>query len=120
MYPPPLMRKPKIQPLIPFITRRRQIAQLFLFIHGTPDPIPIAIALHIIQLSSQIQEDVQHKDREEDVVSTFIARSVVFLVDICGDDSRCLHTHVVQSCGHGSRADSVGVATVPAYLDWVR
>jgi hypothetical protein len=30
-----------------------------------------------------------------------------------------LHAHVVQGGGDGARAHGVGIAGVPAYLDWV-
>jgi hypothetical protein len=111
------MSKPKIQPLIPLIRRRRQVIQLFLLTHRSPHAIPVRIPFHIIQLSAQVQEDVEHEDGKQDMVAALVARRVVFLVDVGGDDAGCLHAHVVQGCGDGARADCVGVTGVPANLD---
>lgn len=53
------------------------------------------------------------------MIPTMVEGSVVFLVNVRGDDAGCLYTHVVQGGGDGAGPDRVGIAGVPAYLDWV-
>jgi hypothetical protein len=113
------MCKSKVQPLIPFISRRGQIIHLLIFTHSIPFPVPLPIPFHVVHLGAQVQEDVEHYEEEQDLVSTFVSRGIIFLVDVGGDDAGCLNAHVVQSCRDGARTDGVGVAGVPAYLDWV-
>jgi hypothetical protein len=96
------MCKPKIQPLIPLITRCGQILQSLLCTHCTPNPLSICISFYIIQLSPQIQKYVKHQDGKQDVVSALVARRVVCLVDVCGDYAGGLHAHVVEGSGDGS------------------
>jgi hypothetical protein len=104
------MRKPKIQPLIPLILRRRQVPQPLFLRHRPPNLLPIRIPFHVIHLRPQIQKHIKHQDRKEDVISTFIARGVVGLVDVGGDYAGCLDAHVVEGGGDGAGAHGIGVS----------
>jgi hypothetical protein len=97
------MRKSEIKPLISLICSSRQINHLLLLIHGIPLTISMCIPLHIIYLRAHVQKDVSDENRQQDLVSALVPRSVVFLVDVGGDYTGCLHAHVVES-----RRDSAG------------
>ena len=90
------MCKSKIQPLIPLVHRGRQINHLLLLIHAIPLSISICIPLCIIHLRSQIEKDVPDEYRKKDFVSTLVAWRIVFSVDIGGNNTGCLHAHVVE------------------------
>lgn len=104
------MRKPKIQPLIPLIRRRRQIVILLLLAHRTPHPLPAAIDQHIEHLGADEEGEIERADADQHLVALPVQRLVLFAVDVGGDDVARLHGHVVQGRGDGARADGAGVA----------
>lgn len=72
------MRKPKIQPLVPLITRRRQIPQLFFFCHCVPLLVPRVVAPDVVDFRQEVDCDVGGDEGDEDPVAAAVAGGVVY------------------------------------------
>lgn len=88
--------------------------------HGIPLRSTALIPPYIVYLSQDIDHNICNDQGDKCSIPTFIAGCIICSVNVGGNDSRCLNEHVVQCCGDGARADGVGVARVPCYLDGMR
>ena len=59
------------------------------------------VALHIIQFSDAVYDDIHAANPNESAVATAIGRTVVVLVDVCVNDARQLDKHVVEDRTNG-------------------
>lgn len=72
------MRKPKIQPLIPFMLSRSQINPLLFLRHSIPFLVPTRIAPNIVRLSKQIDKDIRNHQSNKNLVPPLIPRRIVY------------------------------------------
>jgi hypothetical protein len=76
------MRKPKINPLIPLILRRSQIRIPLRLSHDLPPLGALVVAIHVVALDGDDEDEIPGQDSEEDFVAASIQRFVIVLVQL--------------------------------------
>jgi hypothetical protein len=76
------MRKPEIQPLVPFILGRGKVIFLLILAHAAPNLLPLAIDAPVKVLGPQEQCDVVGAEGDEDFVAGEVVGFVRGAVDL--------------------------------------
>lgn len=104
------MRKPKVQPLIPFILRRLKIRLLLVLIHTLPHTLSLLIGRHIIHLRTNKHYKIPSAYRNQHFIAPAVQRLIIIPINVLADDTTRLHAHIVQRRRNGTRAHCPGVA----------
>lgn len=108
-------RKPKVQPLIPSVLRRRQIAKPLRLAHLSPHLVLLLIPPNIIRLCRQVHNDIEPHSRQQHGIPALVRRRVVLAVDIRRDDAASLR-HVSSGDGTTEHKGSTYPCTHMLYM----